>query len=218
MRCKCLSNDPEKFATNLRRTVQTKNLTWDNANGQDVIIVQTPFGESAVSILDDICKALNGIEVPSDSFAKILDGVWVRYVSAADKVKNNGCPLNGEASSYTVFSCCREKDVLKVYRPQEQAMSKPTVDIPLEINAKVTRDAVKKGFGPFQKSVETGFYCISFPRELEDKYMEGSLSYRINGFEIPVTKKMFSQGMVYVESSVQPELVPKNRGLKIISS
>ena len=51
-------NNPARFATNLRLDKTTKNLMWDNANGQDVLIVQTPFGSSAIDYIEEICHLL----------------------------------------------------------------------------------------------------------------------------------------------------------------
>lgn len=214
MRYECYPNDPDRFATNLRRDNRTKNLIWDSAKGQDAIIVQTPFGQSAVSKLDKICESLNTMKELTNKFVEVLDGVWVCYVSATNKARNNGCVLNGEASTYTVFSCCLEGDVVKIYKPQDQAMISSNIDVPLEIHVDITKDTVYEGF--FRKrEVETGFYCVSFPSELGNGYMDGSLSYQIDGFEIPVTKEVIMQGTVYIKTDVRPVLVPKNRGLRI---
>ena len=44
-------NDPQRYATNLRREQGTRNLLWDNARGQDVLLVQTPFEMDAVDLM-----------------------------------------------------------------------------------------------------------------------------------------------------------------------
>ena len=46
--------------------------------------------------------------------------------------------------------------------------------------------------------------------------MDGSLSYMIDDFEVPVTKEMISQGMIFVKSTSRPEMKPKNKGLQIV--
>ena len=67
MRCILLENDAEKYATNLRIDEQTKNLIWDSAPGQDVVIVQTPYGDSVNSILEDLSSAVeNWTHFPDD--------------------------------------------------------------------------------------------------------------------------------------------------------
>lgn len=215
MKCIILENDPDRFATNLRRDNLTQNLIWDSAKGQDVLIVQTPFGQSAVSMLDEICKSLEETEEFFDKYVEVLNGVWVRYVTAVDKARNNGCSVNGEASTYTVLSCCKTQSELSVYKPQDQQMISPFFNIPLKIHVDITKDVVYQG--SFKtKAVETGFYCIRFPADLSNGYMDGSLSYMIDDFEVPVTKEMIAQGTIFVESTSRPEMKPKNKGLHIV--
>lgn len=215
MKCIILENDPDRFATNLRRDNLTHNLIWDNAKGQAVLIVQTPFGQSAVSMLDEICKSLEAIDELSDKYFEVLNGVWVRYVTAADKARNNGCPVNGEASTYTVFSCCKIQSELSVYKPQDQKMISSFFDIPLKIHVDISKDVVYQGF--FKKrAVETGFYCVRFPADLSNGYIDGSLSYIIDDFEVPVTKEMISQGTIFVKSKSRPEMKAKIKGLQIV--
>lgn len=214
MRCECCPNDTSKFATGLR--IGTPNhLIWDSAKGQDVIIVQTPFGQDAEEILDDICHALEEVEELSNQFIEILNNVWICYVSATDKARNNGCILKGEGSTYTVFSCEKNDEGLKIYRSQIQAMVSPSCDIPLEIHVEIMRELITKGV-IFKKTVETGFYLMSFPTKLADNYIDGSLSYQIGEFKIPVTKEMIRQGVVYIQSNIQPIMVPKDGALKIV--
>lgn len=215
MKCICCPNNSDRFATNLRRDAVTKNLIWDNARGQDVLIVQTPFGKSAVLMLQELCDALEELDDLPEKFTEIFNGVWACHVSAADKARNKGCVLNGEASTYTVFSCWQDGDILNVYRPQDQAMISAFFDIPLEIHVDISKQIIVEGFIR-KREVETGFYSMRFPSELVNVYMDGSLCYRIDDFEIPVTKEMIAQGLVYIESLEKPVMIPKTRGLKII--
>ena len=84
-------NNPARFATNLRRDKTTKNLMWDNANGQDVLIVQTPFGSSAVDYIEEICHLLPNVTLLPEKYTEELTGVWIKFVTAADKARNRGC-------------------------------------------------------------------------------------------------------------------------------
>lgn len=214
MRCECCPNDANKFATGLRIGASNR-LIWDSAKGQDVLIVQTPFGQEAEEILSDICEALVDIELLSNHFIEILDNVWICYVSATDKAKNNGCALHGEGSTYTVFSCEQNDGLLRIYRSQIQSMVSPSCDIPLEMHVEIVRDLMTKGV-LFKKTVETGFYQMIFPTKLAEDYIDGSLSYRIGEFMVPVTKEMIRQGTVYIQSDIMPVMVPKNGALKIV--
>lgn len=51
-------NDPQRYATNLRREQGTRNLLWDNARGQDVLLVQTPFEMDAVDLMEELCRRM----------------------------------------------------------------------------------------------------------------------------------------------------------------
>ena len=215
MKYKCCPNDPEYFATALRRDGHTHRLTWDNARGQDVIIVQTTFGVSASAILNEICDALNNNEQPLTDYVEVMNGVWVCYVTAADKARNNGCRLNGEASTYTVFSCQKEYDICKIYQPNNQAMITQSYSIPLEIHVTIQKETRIEGLFR-QHEVETGFYSVSFPPGLAAGYLTGSLCIKVYDFEMPVTREMLEQGTVFIKSAIMPRLIPKNKGIKII--
>ena len=74
---KCYPHDRAHFATALRKDSHTGNLTWDNAPGQDVLIVQTAYGVDASKILEGLCNTL------SDSvgcFLISVDGFILRYL------------------------------------------------------------------------------------------------------------------------------------------
>lgn len=215
MRYECCPNDPKRFATALRRDAHTRNLFWDSSQGQDVILVQTPFGTDGSSMLEQICEALNKNQKPLNEFVEILNGVWVRYVSAAEKARNKGCRLNGEACTYTVFCAQQEGEVCRLYQPKNQAMITQSCSIPQEIRVTIQKLTRSEGFFR-HREVDTGFYEMTFPSGLAAGYMDGSLCYRIKDFEIPVTKAMLETGTVYIKSAARPELVPKNKGLKII--
>ncbi len=215
MRYECCPNDPDHFATALRRDSHTHRLTWDNSRGQDVIIVQTAFGVSASAILSEICAALNSNEKPLTDYVEVMSGVWVCYVTAADKARNNGCRLNGEASTYTVFSCQKDEDVCKIYHPKDQAMISQSYSIPLEIHVSIKKEIRTEGLFR-RREVETGFYSISFPDGLAANYLSGSLCLRVRDFDLPVTREMLEQEIVFIKSEIAPDLIPKNKGIKII--
>ena len=208
-------NNPSRFATNLRRDKTTKNLMWDNANGQDVLIVQTPFGSSAIDYIEEICHLLPSVTLIPDKYTEVLTGVWIKFVTAADKARNRGCCLNGEASTYTVFSCFTDNDVCEIYQPQNQAMISAFCDIPFDLHVAIKSITRTEGF--FRKrEIETGFFGISFPLSFCNGYIDGDLSYKINDFEIPVTRQMLEQGTVYVYSEIRPVMISHNKGLHIV--
>ncbi len=215
MEYQCASYDPERFATNLRRDAVTRNLTWDNAKGQSVLIVQTPFGQSASDRLSDICSALSEASLYPGKFTEVPGGIWVRMVSAADKARNKGCPLNGEASTYTVFSCEVDEDICRVYEPLNQTMLSASCDIPLKLHVEIHK--IMRTEGRIRKrEVDTGFYEISFPADFSCKYVEGSLYCQVENLKVPVTRQMIEEREFYIKTDARPVLVSGNKGLQLV--
>jgi len=208
-------NDPDRFATNLRREHGTRNLKWDNAKGQDVLLVQTPFGSSAVEVIEELCLRMAKTALAPDKYTELLPGVWVRFVTAADKARMGGCPIHAEACTYTVFSCFTEGETCSIYAPQNQAMISAYCNIPLEVPVTVAEQTRVEGL--FKKrTVSTGYYTIAFPQGLDSGYKDGDLIYRIRDFAVPITRQMLEQGTVYIKTDIKPEVVSKNKGLKLI--
>lgn len=208
--------DPNRWATNLRYDKLTNMLMWDNAPGQDVFIVQTSFGLNAVDRMDRVCESLSHMPgFPYQYTEAPNSGSWVIAVSAKDKLRNKGCPLNGGASTYTVFSFLLENDVCRIFAPEERAKPFVQADIPQDIHIGIAQEFRKKGRGPFGKPAPTGFYSITFPRELSNRYIDGDLQYRVGNFMIPVTVQMLEMGTVYIKSELKPVVISRNPGLRI---
>ena len=208
-------NDPSRFATNLRRDQSKPNLMWDNARGQDVLIIQTPFQHKAVSIIEELCKAMGEVTINPEKYTEVYPGVWVRFVTAVEKARMGGCPIHNEASTYTVFSCATEDDVCSIFAPQNQAMISAYCDIPMQIHVNVSEETKSEGWFK-KKIVSTGYYMLSFPAEIANGFKDGDLAYKVRNITIPVTRKMLQQGTVYIKSDSRPEIISKNKGLKLI--
>lgn len=212
-----LPYNPNRYATNLRRS--QNRLDWDCAGGQEVLIVQTPFGRRGKEYIEDICLRLSNDNtlLMQDGYTEISPGVCIKFVTAAQRAQNNGCLLNGEASTYTVFSCYRdiEKGICEVYTPQDNPMISPSCDIPLDISIQVVkiRKIVKKFFS--QHEEDTGFWKISFQRGFANAYIDNDLVYKVENFEIPVNKRMLEEGDIYIYSNSQPLIYTKNPGLHV---
>lgn len=216
MRYICCPNDPDHYATNLRVDGVTKNLIWDSARGQDVLIVQTAFGESASERLEAICGALSETNPPPGQYTEILPGVWIRPTSAADRAKHNGCEPHGPASRYTIFSCTREcNDTSRVYQTRDPAMITAYCDIPLELHVAVEKETRWEGFLR-RREVETGFYRIRFPDSLDGGYRGGDLICQTGGLSLPVTPEMVAQKCVYVKTDTPPLILSRNKGLRLV--
>lgn len=217
MRYRYCPNSADWYATNLRQDRGTKNLTWDNNRGQDVLIVQTPFEHSAENLMEELCRLMEHAVLQVDSYTEMKPGVWVRFVSAADKARmNNGCPINTEASTYSVFACCTEGDLCSIYAPQKnQAMISAYCSIPMQIHVDIQELTETEGF--FRKKVvKTGFYTISFPQNFAAGYHDGDLVYQVAELEIPLTRQMLELGLVYVKTELRPKVVSTNKGLKLV--
>lgn len=216
MRYQYCPNDPIRYATNLRREQGTRSLTWDNARGQDALIVQTPFECSAESVIEELCAIMERTVLKTDAYTEVKPGVWVRFVTAADKARMNGCPINTEASTYSVFSCFTESGVCSIYAPQRnQAMISAYCSIPMQIHVDVRE--LTRTEGLFKKKVvRTGYYTISFPNNLAGEYRDRDLFLRMGELEIPVTRQMLEQGQAYVKANLRPDIISKNKGLELI--
>ena len=226
--------DSAHFATALQVDSRTGELIWESSAGQEVLIVQSPYGlrvtDTAESVtgkpetlLEAIRAALSASEPEGGGYARLLPGIWVCFVSHADRLRLGGCPLHGQASTYSVVAVERRGGEGTLYLPREQAMMSPFCDIPLEIHAEVTRDALTRTTGIFRKRTEhlpTGFYRVSFSRKLSGGYLDGSLALRVRAgetaLEIPVTAALVEAGEAFVKTDVAPEIVVRSRGLKLV--
>lgn len=205
-----------KYATNLRVDNVSKMMVWDISRGTDTLVVQTPYEQDARAVIPSLCEKLNQKGLKEQEYTRLPDDVWVRFVSAAEKVANGGCKLNKKASRYTVLACQNGDDgICQIYEPYEHGMNIPYRDIPLEVHIDIRKQMFEAR--RFRKRTQrfTGFYILTFPEELKGAYIEGGLCYKVDGLEIPVTQEMVRQGKVYIEAMSEPEVVPLNKGILI---
>lgn len=208
--------DQNRYATNMRYDTRSNNVIWDAPSGHDALIVQTPYGKSAEAQMEGICKSLahmtgfpiQYMEVPGCS------GTWIRAVSAAERARDRGCPLNGGASTYTVFSYVIRDGVCSIFQPLNQGAISAHCDIPLYIQVDITKDISTTGL--FKKrTVDTGFFILSFPPDIGNSYTDGDLQYRVGDLVIPVTRQMLEQGRIYIKSELRPDIISQNSGLRL---
>lgn len=205
---------PEHFATGLHLNRKSGLLVWESAPGQDSLMVQTPFGQPAADIIADICRAMDQTPPSREGFVSMLPGVGVRLFTAADKVRMGGCPLHGEASTYTVFGFAPDVGGAGgiVYGQEDQAMMTSFCDIPLEISVAIQEELKQEG--RFRKrQVFSGFYRVSFPDGMEDGYPDGGLVYENGGLEIPVTQEMLEKKTIFIQSDQPPVFLAKCTGI-----
>ena len=218
-------NNPGRFATNLLADRQKNRLTWDSSGGQEALILQTPFGFNGGSsaselcgmdgsIIECVCQKLGSMTPEDGAYTEVFPGVWARFVTPVEKVRF-GCPMHGAACSYSVYACDRLGEECLVYAPRDGVMISPFCDVPLEIHIEAEPDAVRRGFGPFSRTVATGFYKIRFPANLVDGFAEGTLWMNVDGTELPVTREMAETGTVYVRTNSRPTFRSDNRGHRL---
>ena len=204
------------YATALRRDANSGNLMWDNASGQSVFVLQCPYGINPFEKIQEICVAMEKKELEEDTFTEVLPDIWMRMVTAVQKVRGKGCPMRGEASTYAVLGCEEKGDVRILYAPQIEKKAK--LDIPAEITAVVKKETaeVRKGFfGKKIEVVDTGFFSVRFPNGGIPGYHDGELVY-INGkIQIPITQKMLENKVIYLKTNTRPDIRTTNKGLSL---
>lgn len=208
-------SDVKHYAQTLRFDGERRMLVWDSAPGHDVLLVQTPFGQSAEERMEALCQKLPGLA--PGAFAEVLPGIYARYITVKEKARNGGCPLNAEMCSYTVFACLPEGDSCAVYAPLHRPMNPAVYDAPKEVEIGVSPVNRMVRVGLFhQNEVFAGYFRLSFPKNFDRSCACGALHYRVGGHTIPITPMMAEEGSVYVRSDERPEVFSTNRGLKLI--
>lgn len=212
------ASDPKHFAQALRYNVERRTLLWDNAPGHDSIIVQTPFAQSAEERMEALCRALPHTRLNTGVFIEVMPGIFLRYVTAKEKARDNGCPLNAESCSYTVFACLTQGDKCTIFAPLHQTMSPAVYDAPKEIHIDVSPEikAVRRGLFRGKEEMFTGYYRITLPQNYDKSCVSGNLHYRVGKYMLPITSMMFDAGTVYIKSSEKPEIISTTQGLKLI--
>ena len=208
--------DPAHYATDLR--VENGSLRWACGRGQTVLLVQTPCGE--VPKMESLCREMTGAAERDPGFSALVHqrfvvlSAAVRLVSAAERARQNGCPLNGEACAYTVFPCVEEEDRCRVFPSGDGAVSSSRCEVPLRMSVAVIPLA-KRGGLPWRRETAR-YYRISFPGGRPPSYADGDLAYTADGFTVPVTGRMLEAGTFYVHSDAPPTLSVRRPGLELV--
>ena len=225
MRYHYLNYDPKRYSYRLHQN-QNGKLEWSSAKRQDALIVQTPFGQSAVEFMREFCDdKTNRPFSDQQQYFPVGKGVSFRFVSAVERAKNQSCSLNGKGYTYTVFSCRVRKDddgqdVCDVYAPLIQAVNPVSCNVPRQISVTVARMARKEGFfrNPFAPVRERyQLYRVAFQaRDIPPK--DGDLMYQVGPFQYPILGEMYRAGSFYIRASEMPEVRSRNPGLTVIVS
>lgn len=213
------ASDPKHFAQALRYNAERRTLLWDNAPGHDSILVQTPFGQSAEERMEELCAQLARTRLKSGVFLEVLPGVFLRYITAKEKARDSGCPLNTESCTYTVFACLTQGDLCTIFAPLHRSMSPAVYDAPKEIHIDVQPE-LESGrrslFGGKKEDTFTGYFRITLPANYDKSSVYGYLYYRVGRYTLPITPQMFDAGTFYVKSGEKPEIISTAQGLRLI--
>lgn len=211
------------YATNLHRDSRTRKLAWEHPAGMETLVVQTPFGTPAMGLLDPdeygssaLVSACNQNEPVVGSYTEVMEGVYARIVPATEI---GGCPLNGEACTYTVFALQRLGDTYKVFESRTKGMIRAWQDIPIEIHVQLQK--VTRVQGRFRKqTVDTGFWRMSFSRSGGESYTTGDLYYRVGNIEVPLTQDAIDYAVghdgIYVKTDKRIEVFSRNAGIRLV--
>ena len=217
-----IPNDPAHWSTALRIDSVKGNLNWDSNNGQDAIIVKTPFGVSAIDMMrESICPAVCDDSLTRNAFTEVLPNVKVRLVTSVDKARQGGCPLDGRACTYTVFSVVHdEHGNWSIIEPSPGGPYSPALNVPYELKVLVRRVTTTTGLF-IRREVETDFWEVVFDGEVDDAAEDLGLRYTLaglaDGLEIPITAQAINAGHCFVKSgSVKPQLKSIDPGLRIL--
>lgn len=201
------------YAAMLRYEPQNRRLMWDSAKGCKCLVLQCSYGAFPFSEMERLCGLLSEGRRQEDVYFELEGGIWARIVTPAQKVRDRGCPIHGEASCYAVFCC---GDAGAIYAPRQEKRS--CVNVPAEIEVEISRQMRPrfKMLGLYQEMEPTAFYCLRFAKPGVG-YQDGDLFLLVSRLKIPVTGQMLEQGEIYIKTDQPPAIESKNPGLKIQS-
>ena len=207
-------SSPKYYATDLHMDAEHGTLQWICGRGQEVLLVRTPFGAHAEDYMEDVCREMERTPPQPGKFTKVIGQIAVRFVTIAEKVRQNGCPPDGNGCTYTVFPCATEGDTRRIFSPARHVVTSPRYDIPMTV--RVTVSPLTEYRGMIRKvETLTGYYRIFFPTDWDQTYPDGALEYRCGGFCVPITRRMFEAGEIFVKSDEEPVVVSRRAGLEL---
>lgn len=116
-------------------------------------------------MMEELCRLMEQSVLQPDRYTEVKPGVWVRFVTAADKARMNGCPINTEASTYSIFSCFTQGDVCSIYAQQEnQAMISAYCSIPMQIHVDMWEQERTEGLLFKKRVVKPAITSSPFPK------------------------------------------------------
>lgn len=211
-----LNEYKEEFDSSNLRLKNDNRLDWEGSSGVDYLLLQFAFDEELD--YEKICRRLeDGANGYTERFVELYSGVYVKYVSSIEKVRNGGCYINSKGCRYIVLSIRKIGDDYNLYKPNPDRLRESICDAPLSIDINIREEELIVKTGIFSKET-TIFYAINFVPYFERGYTDGDLCYSVRLFdnstiEIPITKEMIDAKTVYVKK-YKPMIGSKNSRLK----
>ena len=207
-------SSPKYYATDLHMDTEHGTLQWVCGRGQEVLLVRTPFGTHAEDYMEDICREMERTPPETGKFTKSGGQTAVRFVTAAERVRHSGCVPDANGCTYTVFPCMREGSLCRIFSPARHVVTSPRYDIPMTLHVEVFPLTEYRGM---IRKVETptGYYRIAFSPDWDQTYPDGGLEYRCGDFRVPITRRMFEAGEIFVKSEEVPVIAPRRSGIAL---
>ena len=227
MRYEYQNYDPQYYAQHYSHQLYFNDfkgiLQWNGAPQQDALLLQMPVGRDAIAYMRALCARDEELPFPqATEYLRLEKSVSLRYVSAMERSREDGCPINGRGCTYTVFSCqlTEDRQTCRVFAPQEQAnnsMNPVSCTVKREIPVLVRRMEEERGI--LQRFLHPNeakkiFYHIRF-LEREEPYADGDLIYQVENLIYPVMQEMYQSGQFFVRTRERPLVQAKNEGMKV---
>lgn len=212
--------DSGRFAIGLHSVDGGSRLEWASAAGQDVIMVRMPFGQLPDERMAELCESLAAVELIRNQYVTVCPDISVRLITAADRAREGGCLVAVRPASYAVYSCqCSGGTVQKIFAPQMNAMNRHYCHVAMETTVVVEQLMEENKLRTLIRKpslTPTPYYMLHLPKDIVDSYHDGDMLYTVDGLEIPITREMLKQGIVYVMTyDRRPQVKSNNPGLTL---
>lgn len=208
------SYDINYYATMIRQDPANKHLVWDSTRGCNVLVIQGPYGVKPYDVMFEICKHLKEHPNLSYNYEEIIPDFYACIITPAYKIRNKGCSLLKEGSSYSIFCLAEKQGKTIVYAPQNEKNS--TCYVPMLITVTIEQVYISKRV-LFKKELRPSeFYKVIFQMEHMELYQEGSMICKVHNMEYPVTQAMLKQREIYIKTEQRPIIQSNHSGIKII--
>ena len=92
------------------------------------------------------------------------------------------------------------------------------MDITAEMTITIRKETIEVRKGLFGRKTEiqdSGFYSVEFPSTGVVGYNDGDLVYYVNKLQIPITRQMLDNKIIYLKTNTKPDIRAENKGLNL---